>query len=214
MKPALAPRTDRRPLSPLFLAATLAMFAADTASAQAHPDFSGRWTVAADDAGPGRGARAGRGDAAGRGAARGRGGQGRGAPGDMGSGWGNTINIAQDANRMSVEYVFFTRGDLQPPLKFEYALDGSETTSTVMMGRGMQPQRSTAAWSGNRLVITTLHPFTDPSSGRALNAQVRRTLTLESRDTLIVDALRAGVLGGPPDTTRTVYTRATSGGAL
>src|SRR5580765_8563325 len=91
----------------------------------AKPDFSGRWTI--EVAPPAAGA------------AGGRGGPGRG---DMGSGWGSTITIAQDASRLTVEYVFFGRGDLQPPLKFVYPLDGSETKNSVMMGRGVQEQVS------------------------------------------------------------------------
>ena len=51
-------------------------------------------------------------------------------PGDMGSGWGSTITIAQDATRLSVEYAIFSRYDLQPPL----------TLTT----------RSTAPWAGTR----------------------------------------------------------------
>ena len=72
--------------------------------------------------------------AAARGGPRGR--------GDMGSGWGSTITITQDAARLTVEYAFFSRGDMQPPLKFVYALDGSETKNSVMMGRGIQGQTS------------------------------------------------------------------------
>jgi hypothetical protein len=60
--------------------------------------------------------------------------------GDVGSGWGSTITITQSATSLTVEYAFFTRGDMQPPLKFVYALDGSESKNTVMMGRGIQTQ--------------------------------------------------------------------------
>src|SRR5262245_29112009 len=79
-------------------------------TAQTRPDFSGKWSSepAAQDSAA-RGGRAG----------------GRGArPGDMGSGWGSNITITQDAKQLVVEYVFFARGDLQPPLRFTYALDG------------------------------------------------------------------------------------------
>ena len=77
------------------------------------------------------------------------------APGDMGSGWGSAITIAQDAKQLSVEYVFFSRYDLQPPLTFTYPLDGSEGRNTVMMGRGEQVESSRARWNGPTLIITT-----------------------------------------------------------
>ena len=73
----------------------------------------------------------------------------------MGSGWGSTITITQDAARLTVEYTFFARGDMQPPLKFVYALDGSETKNSVMMGRGMQVQTLEDGVGRRRLVITT-----------------------------------------------------------
>src|SRR6185503_16050349 len=80
-----------------------------TPGAQAPADFSGRWTldapaIASTAAVPGTPASA-------------------AAPGDMGSGWGATITIAQETNRLSVEYTIFSRYDLQPPLKFTYPLD-------------------------------------------------------------------------------------------
>src|SRR5262245_512357 len=97
-------------------------------AAQPPADFSGRWTldapaVATTPAVPGTPAAA-------------------AAPGDMGSGWGSTITIAQDATRLSVEYVVFSRYDLQPPLTFVYPLDGSEGRNAVMMGRGEQVESS------------------------------------------------------------------------
>jgi hypothetical protein len=90
-------------------------------------DFSGRWTldaptIASTPAVPGSPAVA-------------------AAPGDMGSGWGSPITIAQDATRLTVEYTVFSRYDLQPPLTFTYPLDGSEGRNTVMMGRGEQMNR-------------------------------------------------------------------------
>lgn len=163
------------------------------AGAQQRPDFSGEWTIKPDDpvAAP----------AAGRG---GRGGSGA-RPGDMGSGWGSPITITQDANRLRVEYAFFTRGDLQPPLRYDFALDGSETTNTIKMGRGMQPQRSRVAWSEGTLVITTLHHFDNPQTGAPGTAEVRQALSLESPGSLLVETTRVGVLGGPTTATKTVY---------
>ena len=123
----------------------------------------------------------------------------------MGSGWGSNITITQDAGRLTVEYLFFARGDMQPPLKFAYALDGSETKNSVMMGRGIQTQTSKTAWDGDKLVITTAHTFTHPETGQQMTSEVKQKLSLESPNSLIVETTRSGVLGGPPSTTRTVY---------
>ena len=122
----------------------------------------------------------------------------------MGSGWGPTITIAQTRAQLTVEYAFFGRGDMQPPLKFTYALDGSETKNSVMMGRGTQLQVSKTAWDGAKLVITTLHTFAGPD-GKPMTAEVKQTLSLDSPTSLVVEAVRAGVLGGPATTTRTTY---------
>jgi hypothetical protein len=175
-------------------AVVVSLTLAASLSAQTRTDFSGRWTTdpdpAAAPAGPGR-----------AGGARG-GGRGRG---DMGSGWGTTITIAQDARQLSIEYAFFTRGDMQPPLKFVYAVDGSETTNSVMMGRGRQVQRSRTSWDGATFVITTAHEFVDPATGRPSTVDVVQRLSLESPTSLVVETTRAGVLGSQPTTTRTVY---------
>ena len=165
-------------------------------SNQTRPDFSGRWTTDPDPAAaaaqPARGAGPG---------APGRGGQ----PADMGSGWGSTITVAQTATSLTVEYAFFARGDMQPPLKFVYALDGSESKNSVMMGRGLQVQTSRTAWTGDSLVITSTHSFTDPQSGKPATAEVKRTLKLESPASLSVETVYGGVMGGPTTTTRTTY---------
>src|SRR5262245_18988141 len=115
--------------SAIILAGVLVSSLTTQTSAQTHPDFSGRWTSEPDTeatsaAAPARG-----------------GGGGRAPRGDMGSGWASNITIAQDVQKLSVEYAFFVRGDMQPPLKFVYALDGSESKNTVMMGRGIQEQK-------------------------------------------------------------------------
>jgi hypothetical protein len=170
--------------------------------AQARPDFAGRWTSEPDPAAAPE-PTAGRG-----GGQRGGGQRGRGAArGDMGSGWGNPITIAQDATSLSVEYAFFARGDMQPPLRFTYALDGSASSNTVTMGRGMQTQVSRIAWEGQTLVISTTHAMDDPATGKPVPVVVRQILSLESPDALVVVTIRPGVMGGPETTTRTVYRR-------
>jgi hypothetical protein len=144
-------------------------------TAQTRPDFSGRWTS----------------EPAGR--------------GDMGSGWGAQISITQDASRLTVEYAFFGRGDMQAPLRFHYALDGSETKNSVMMGRGLQSQTSTTKWDRDTLVITTRHAFVDLATGEPATAEVVQALVLESSSALVVETTRTGVLGGPTTKSRTVY---------
>jgi opacity protein-like surface antigen len=164
---------------------------ASAAAAQERPDFSGEWTIAAEPS-----------------PAAGQPGGGQGfRPGEFGSGWGRTITIAQDAGALKVVWPFYVRGDLQPPLTFVYALDGSATTDTVLMGRGMQEQVSRAAWEGNRLVITTVHAFAHPQNGQRMTTEVKRTLSLAAPTSLVVETAIGGVLGGPPTTSRAVYTR-------
>ena len=166
---------------------------------QTKPDFSGRWTTE-----PAPGATPAPGQPGGAPGAPPRGG-GPGRSGDMGSGWGSPITITQDAAKLTVEYAFFGRGDMQPPLRFVYVLDGTESRNTVMMGRGMQQQLSKAAWDGDKLVITTTHSVVDPSTGKPVAAVMTQTLSLESATSLVVESTRAGVLGGPTTTARTVF---------
>ena len=170
------------------------------AVAQDRPNFSGRWTMEEPAAAPNQPARGGGGGGGG-------GGRGGARAGSMGSGWGTPITITQDANKLTVEYMFFGRGDMQPPLRFIYALDGSETKNTLMMGRGMQEQTARTRWDNDKLVITTLYTFPDPADGKKLTAEVIRTLSLESPTSLAVETVWAGVLGGPASTTRTLYTK-------
>jgi arylsulfatase len=175
-------------MSGALVAAVAVWMSTASAAPQTVPDFSGRWATEAE---PGR-------------ALPTPAGAQPIAPGDMGSGWGSTITITQQT-QLVVEYPFFGRGDMQPPLKFVYALDGSETRNTVMMGRGIEVQVSRAVWDGPALVITTTHTLTDPVSGKPLTVDVKRRLTLESPTSLVVEVTRDGVLGGKPSTTRTIY---------
>lgn len=172
--------------------------------AQGRPSYAGRWTTEPDPAtapaaGPGGQRGAGQPGGAGGGGQRG------GGRGDMGSGWGATFTITQTAERLTVEIPYFARGDMQPPLRFAYALDGTETKNSVMMGRGIQRETSKTAWEGNTLVISTLHDMLSPDSGKPMTVEVRRTLSLEADGSLAVETLRKGILGGADVTTRTVY---------
>jgi hypothetical protein len=186
----------------------LALTAMATAvHAQARPDFSGRWTSETAAATPARGGAVQNGRAAGVGrAGGGRSGGGRAGSGgrgaEMGSGWGSTFTITQDARSLVVEYTFFSRGDLQPPVRFVYSLDGSETKNRLMMGHGIEVSSSFASWDGNRLVITTSQTLPEPDN---VTATVKRTLSLESPGVLVVETEAGGALGGPPTSSRTVY---------
>ena len=154
-------------------------------------DFSGRWTldppaVALTPAVPGTAAAA-------------------SAPGDMGSGWGSAMTIAQDSRHLTVEYAVFSRYDLQPPLKFTFPLDGAEGRNTVMMGRGEQIESSRAHWDAQVLTIVTIFHVDDRSAGKPFIAELMRKVWLESPTALVVEVTRAGVLGGPAPTRRSIY---------
>ena len=161
------------------------------ATAPLPADFSGRWTldapaVATTPAVPGTPAAA-------------------AAPGDMGSGWGSTITITQDAKQLKLEYAFFSRYDAQPSLTFVYPLDGSEGRNVVTMGRGEQIELSRVRWEGPTLTISTTSQIADPRLSKPFTSALTRKLWLESPTTMIVEVTRAGVLGGPSLTTRSVY---------
>ena len=173
---------------------TVALGVVQQTPASARTDFSGRWTVAAAAPGATR-----------AGGPAGPGGGGGAGRSDMGSGWGSPITVTQDAAKLTVEYAFFSRGDMQPPLKFVYALDGSETKNSVMMGRGTQLQTSKTAWDGAKLLITTIHTFADPATGKPVTEEVKQVLSLESPNALIVETTRAGVLGGAATSTKVTY---------
>ena len=181
-------------LSVLWLVASMTAFAV-----QAPVDFSGRWTMETPPplpAPPAAAPPATMPPAPGAQAA---------LRGDMGSGWGPTITIAQDAKQLAVEYVIYTRYDLQPPLKLVFALDGSESRNTLMLGRGAQTQASRTSWEGQTLNIKTVFAATDPGSGKPFTTEVTQKLSLESPTSLVVEVTRSGALGGPSSTTRTVY---------
>jgi hypothetical protein len=152
------------------------------------PDFSGTWiaeTAAAPQAAAGSPAPP--------------------ARGDMGSGWGTPLTIRQNATELVVEHAFFSRYDLQPPLRFVYRLDGNESRNTSMAGHITQTRVSRAEWDGQALKIVTSYPGVDPGTGKPFTTIVTQRLSLPSPAQLVIDAVRSGVLGGRETTTRTVY---------
>lgn len=158
-----------------------------TGAAPQVPDFSGVWTAepAAAPSAPAT--------------------PGTLARGDMGSGWGSPLTITQDARQLVVEQLLFGRGDMQPPLRFLYALDGTETRNTVMIGHAAQVRVSRATWDGQTLHVTTSYPAVDPASGKPFTTEVTHRLSLASPTSLIVEVTRGAALGGQATTTRAVY---------
>ena len=152
------------------------------------PDFSGQWiaeSAAAPAPTPGK--------------------PGPPPRGDMGGGWGSPLTITQDQTRLLVEQRLFSNYDLQPPLRFVYMLDGSESRNTTMGGHASQTRVSRASWDGQVLRVVTQYPGIDPSTGKPFTTEVTTRVSLRSPTELLVESTRAGVLGGQPTTGRTVY---------
>ncbi len=125
--------------------------------------------------------------------------------GDMGSGWGTPLAITQSATELVVEQALFSRYDLQPPLRFVYRLDGTESRNTTMAGHATQTRVSRAEWDGQILKIVTSYPGIDPGTGKAFTTIVTQRLSLASPTQLVIEAVRGGVLGGRDTSSRTVY---------
>ena len=156
-------------------------------SAQAKPDFSGKWVMdpasAPAPAAPPAGAPAG-GGGGGRGGGRGGGG---------GAGFGQEFTAKQDAKMLTIERV---QGDAT--VTAMYMLDGSESKNTVAGRGGQQEQVSKATWDGNKLVIVT----TINAGGN--NIEQRRVLSMEGGN-LVIEQTAPGRGGGEPTTTKVVY---------
>ena len=157
------------------------------------PDLSGVWTAVADSA-TARPSVATTGDAAFR-------------RGDAGSGWASPLTITQQANRLIVEYQVFSSYDLQPPLRLAFALDGSPSLNTIMIGHSAVAVRSSAAWAGDALTLTTAYPGPPGPDGRETRVEVRQSLRLASPATLVIETTRGGILGAPAVTSRTTWSK-------
>jgi len=127
--------------------------------------------------------------------------------GDMGSGWGTPLTITQNATELVVEHALFSRYDLQPPLRFVYRLDATESRNTTMAGHVSQTRVSRATWDGQALTIVTSYPGIDPGTGKPFTTVVTHRVSLAAPGQLVIEAVRGGVLGGRETTTRTVYTK-------
>jgi hypothetical protein len=162
-----------------------------SAGAVQTPDFSGQWVMDPDvpqgqAAGPDSDVR-----------------------GNMGSGWGSPIAVTQDAKDLVVEYTPFTRYDIQPPLRFRYALDGSEILTHLMIGHSPQERRSRTAWKGETLEITSIYPARHPQTNEPFTTEVVQRLSLASANELVVEVTRSA-FGRTAAVTRTTYRRVTT----
>jgi arylsulfatase len=163
--------------NPLFVLAAALTAAAVAAEP---PDLAGRWTLVVESPKEG--------------AARPR------IPATAGSGWGREITITPEAGRITIERHQFAANDMQPPMRFVYALGGPESRNVVHMGRGAQEEVARAALDGSTLVIVSRQ-----AEGTALAADVRQVFALDPSGDLVVETTRTA--GGATSTARARYRR-------
>ena len=125
--------------------------------------------------------------------------------GDMGIGWGNSITISQRPDSLILEYDFFSSYDLQPRVRFAYAMNGAESKNGIMLSHSEEPQVGKLSWQGTSLVITTLHPL--PKAAGAGRYEVRQTLSVDASGALRVETTRGPVMGGAGSTLQATYIR-------
>jgi hypothetical protein len=132
-------------------------------SAQAKPNFAGKWTMEmpAGGAMPGGGAPGG----------GGRGGRGGGRGGAVS---GMEVTITQDANTLTINK---TQG--QNPVTLKINLNGSDSPNTITTGRGEMRQTLMAVWEGDKLTITT---SMDMGNGPT---STKQTLSLEGGNLVV-----------------------------
>lgn len=112
MEIAFPASTASRRMLGIALVGAMSLLIGTRGEAQQGPDYSGTWIQAAAPSAQAGPTVATVGDASFR-------------TGDMGSGWGSPLTFTQRADSLIVEYVLFTAYDLQPPIRFAFALDGS-----------------------------------------------------------------------------------------
>ena len=164
----------------MVVAVVLMFCAAVGLSAQAKPDFSGKWVMdPASAPAPPAGAPAGGGGGGGRGGGRGGG----------GGGFGQEFTAVQNAKTLTI-----TRMQGDQTINTVYNLDGSESKNTTQGRGGPQEQVSKAVWEGAKLVITTTTQF----------GEQKQTLSMEGGN-LAVERSQPGRDGGAPTVTKLVY---------
>ncbi len=131
----------------------------------------------------------------------------------LGSGWGDKISIKHIVNHLEVKKVVFTPREIQPLVRYNYILDGSQSKNVINMGRTGKPTISTAVWEENRLVITTSYPFQNSRNGKWHESKVTQTLWLQPatktpwEPMLVVETTRSSAFNGNSSTNRTIYNR-------
>lgn len=121
----------------------------------------------------------------------------------MGSGWGSPVTIMQSPESLVVAFQHFAAYDLQPKVRYVFALNGSETTNHVMIGHAESMPRSIVRWEGATLIVTSRYPT--PPEVSSAPTEVRQTLALDAQGRLVVETVRPGARA--PDVVRSVYTR-------
>jgi hypothetical protein len=159
--------------------AAWAAFLSAPAHAQA-PGLAGRWSLVLEASAPG--------PAAPR------------IPATASSGWGREITITREAGSVAIERHQFAENDLQPPMRYVYALGGAESRNVVNMGRGPQEQVARAEVQGEALVIASRHGV-----GTPLAAEVRYVFSVDASGDLVVETTRTA--GGAASTTKARYRR-------
>ena len=174
-----------RRISLLATAAATVLFVAGL-SAQAKPDFSGKWTLVPGDAAA---APAGGGGGGGRGGGRGGGGGG-------GQFCGQDCTIAQDATTLTV-----TRTTQAGEQKAVFKLDGSESKNTQQGRGGATEVVSKAAWDGSKITISRSQAGRD--GGAPVNV---KTVISMTGATMEVENI---VEGAPAAAPKQVYKKST-----
>ena len=170
----------------VFELAALAFLLTVSAAAQPLPDFSGRWIAVPEPAATG----------------------GNLAAGPLGSGWGNEVTLTQNATTLTVERAQFSAYDMQPPMQFSYALDGSENRITLNVGRGAQEMVVRTSRQDDSLVITTSYHVSLPDDGRPATVEMKQVLSLDAPGSLVVTTTLTGLKGGTSSTSTTRYKKA------
>jgi len=131
------------------------------------PDLGGRWTLVVESPGSNPAA------------ARPR------IPSTAGGGWGREITITLEAGRVTIERHQFAANDMQPPMRYVYALGGPESRNVVNMGLGAQEQVARASLEGGTLVIVSRH-----AEGTPLATEVRQEFSVDGTGELVVQTTR------------------------
>lgn len=102
---------------------------------------------------------------------------------------GDPVTITQTAATITIEYV--SRGRANAPVKTVYNLDGSETKTIDRNSLpASQARVSRASWQGAQLVLTTIVPRVDASTGAPDPLEITEILSLESAANLSVQITR------------------------